>query len=206
MASRKKTRRYESPLREEQHDATRRALVDAMLAELRSGASELSMPAVAKRARVSIPTVYRHFPTRSDVNQAIFERVHELVPPAEHDPDDLIGTVKPFLEWRERVSEQLGAIAGSPAVWNFRREITVPRRRKHMGERVDALVPNLPEPQRTWLIDLLTVIFSDVMATALRGYLELDAEAGAKRLEWAVEALLAHGRRVSRNPDQGREK
>lgn len=59
------TRSYDSPLREWQAAATRRAILQAA-AELilRDGLADFSMGAVADRAEVSEGTVYYHFPSR----------------------------------------------------------------------------------------------------------------------------------------------
>src|SRR5438552_4259319 len=67
-------RTYDSPLREEQAAATRERIL-AALAELvvaENPAALLSMQDVARRARVSVRTIYRHFATKEELYSALF--------------------------------------------------------------------------------------------------------------------------------------
>lgn len=59
-------------------DATRQAILDALLAQLReSPTAPFSHETVAVRARVSARTVYRHFPTRSDLTIALWAKLRD---------------------------------------------------------------------------------------------------------------------------------
>src|SRR5438105_8739938 len=60
-------RTYVSPLRQEQSDATRRRIVEAVARVLARGLTELSVPAVAEEAKVSVATVYRHFKNKQEL-------------------------------------------------------------------------------------------------------------------------------------------
>ncbi|HET6849621.1 MAG TPA: TetR/AcrR family transcriptional regulator [Gaiellales bacterium] len=89
----KPTRRYESPRRREQAEATRREILDA--AErlfLRDGYAATTMAAIAAEARVSLRTVYVAFETKAGVLRALWN--HRLrsdqpgVPMTQH-PDVL---------------------------------------------------------------------------------------------------------------------
>lgn len=66
----KTKRAYASELRDEQVAATRARIVEAALAGFAPWATELPFETVAERARVSLRTVYRHFPTRGDLVNA----------------------------------------------------------------------------------------------------------------------------------------
>jgi AcrR family transcriptional regulator len=68
------TRPYESPLRAEQLEQTRLRILEAtaeVLADEEVG--EVTVPLVAMRARVSLRTVYRHFPTKEVLFDAFGE-------------------------------------------------------------------------------------------------------------------------------------
>jgi len=76
------SRRYESPLRKQQAKQTRDVIRQGALDLLReSDATDFSMPDVAKRADVSLRTVYRHFPTKGDLLSSLLEvaPVHDAV-------------------------------------------------------------------------------------------------------------------------------
>lgn len=67
------TRRYESPRRREQAEATRRAILDA--AEglfLANGYAKTSMSSIAGAARVSLKTVYLAFETKAGLLRALW--------------------------------------------------------------------------------------------------------------------------------------
>lgn len=60
-------RKYRSPLREAQVDATRDRILEAVVRTMAKGVSQLSVPAVAREAGVSVATVYRHFPNKESL-------------------------------------------------------------------------------------------------------------------------------------------
>src|SRR6266699_5732854 len=72
-----KTRVYRSPLRDERAVQTRTRILDGLVQVMaRNGIAELSIPLIAKEARVSIPSVYRYFPTKRHLIEALDEYAH----------------------------------------------------------------------------------------------------------------------------------
>jgi AcrR family transcriptional regulator len=58
--------------------ATREAIVGAALAQVSAGGyASASVQAVAERARVAVGTVYRHFPSKSELFAEVFRRASE---------------------------------------------------------------------------------------------------------------------------------
>jgi AcrR family transcriptional regulator len=71
-------RTYNNSLREEQAALTQTRILDATVALLaEAGDGEIVMPQVAERAGVSLRTVYRHFPTRDALLDAVTARITE---------------------------------------------------------------------------------------------------------------------------------
>jgi AcrR family transcriptional regulator len=65
-------RRYESPLRERQSADTGEAILRALCEQLAAGGlADFSIPEVARRAGVTTRTVYRHFPSREALLEAL---------------------------------------------------------------------------------------------------------------------------------------
>src|SRR5215218_1565947 len=64
-------RSYDNSHRAAQAGQTRTAILDALVRVIARGVAELSMPAVAQEAGVSLRTVYRHFPTKRDLLSAL---------------------------------------------------------------------------------------------------------------------------------------
>ena len=71
-------RPYESPLRAEQMEQTRLRILEATADVLADEqVEEVTVPLVAMRARVSVRTVYRHFPTKEALFDAFGEWAEE---------------------------------------------------------------------------------------------------------------------------------
>ena len=70
---------YRQTLRTEARKlATREAIVDAALAQVAAGGyASASVQAVARRARVAVGTVYRHFPSKGDLLAEVFRRASQ---------------------------------------------------------------------------------------------------------------------------------
>src|SRR3954452_13929139 len=87
MSSEKTTRRYELRKRADAMAETRRRITEATM-ELHGtvGPARTTISAVAERAGVQRPTVYRHFPTEADLFAACSSHFREADPTP--DPED----------------------------------------------------------------------------------------------------------------------
>jgi AcrR family transcriptional regulator len=75
-------RRYQAPQRRAAADATRRRIVDAVIAlHAEQGVTRTTYAQIAARADVAIPTVYNHFPALSDLLAACSGDVLAAAPP-----------------------------------------------------------------------------------------------------------------------------
>lgn len=194
-SSKGERRAYESPLRKDQADATRARLVEAVLAEAKeSGTGDVSMIAVARRAQVAAPTVYRHFPTRKELLEALHAHVNQMMPPPPPTGDWKVD-VRALYRWRGETQDAIGPFTASSFVWDLRRQITVPARRARVEEMIEREVPGVGGALRTTLVDLLIVTVSDSMVAAFRGYLGLDPDVAADRAIWAIEGAFEQARR-----------
>jgi len=69
-------RPYSSPLRDSQAQRTRELILDALTDLLATNSpQEVTTRAIAERAGVSQPTVYRHFPDRQALLEGLTARV-----------------------------------------------------------------------------------------------------------------------------------
>lgn len=185
-------REYRSELRAEQARATRERILDAALELLRSGAREMSYASLAKTARVSVPTIYRHFPTRPELFEAIYVRTEATGVSTQEVEQDFHGSLRKFFA---RFDDPEGVHARATrlnAVWEFSRATTVPRRKAWCEATISRQLPGLPEPQRTLLLDLCVVLLSSAMVEAHRGYLDRSGVETAERVQFALDALFAH--------------
>lgn len=201
MRSSQTRRTYASPLREDQASATRTRILDALLARYAAGQHDLSIPALSRFAGVSIPTIYRHFPTRAALLEAVIVHADASVPTPKIDLDaaDIGPMIRVFFEHRAAVVTKLGPIADSNLTWETRKTVTVPRRRAYVATVIDRWAPGLREPERTWLSDILVVLISSNTATAFREYVDCDAGQTADRVIWILDALRAQAKKLTRS-------
>jgi len=205
-------RSYSSPLRASQRDATRRAIAQAAYELLRISPDELTVPAIAARAGVSVPTVNRHFGSRQALLEGVVAHIDSLADTgprgADIDPATFFGSGLERLV-RDLFSRfaAMGMPAGttSAAIMELRSKVTIPRRRRITDEAISKIQPGLAEPHRTWLSDLLVVLLSSSMVHTMQGYLGLSADESATRMHWLLSILLAETKRMSETGRSGAE-
>src|SRR5881396_3486997 len=122
-----KTRVYRSPLREERADQTRTRILDGLVQVMaNTGIAELSIPLIAREAGVSIPSVYRYFPTKRHLITALDEYAHQKgsftldeFGPLET-PEDLARVVPLTFKRREAIESTLSAAMNSRLGYSMR--------------------------------------------------------------------------------------
>jgi AcrR family transcriptional regulator len=191
-----KTRVYRSPLRDERAIQTRTRILDGLVQVMaRNGIAELSIPLIAKQAGVSIPSVYRYFPTKRHLITALDEYAHEKgsftldeFGPMET-PEDVARIVPLTFKRREAIESTLSAAMNSRLGYNMRRQ-EFAERSKHFGKALRAASKDLSRKEQQWLTDIVFVLSSYSCVRAFRDYLDLDAEEAGKRVAWAIRLLV----------------
>jgi AcrR family transcriptional regulator len=191
-----KTRVYRSPLRDERAIQTRTRILDGLVQVMaRNGIAELSIPLVAKEAGVSIPSVYRYFPTKRHLLTALDEYAHqkgsftlEEFGPMET-PEDVARIVPLTFKRREAIESTLSAAMNSRLGYTMRRQ-EFAERAKHFGKALRAVSKNLSRKEQQWLTDIVFVLSSYSCVRAFRDYLDLDSEEAGKRVSWAIRLLV----------------
>jgi AcrR family transcriptional regulator len=187
-------RRYQSHLRDEQAEATRTRILDATVRAMADGVATISMPAVAREAGVSVPTVYRHFPTKSDLVAALYpylERRTGLGKVAlPQSIDEVADTVRAIFERVESFDDLARAASASPVAEEARR-LSLPFRLALGQELLDTVRPPLGADARDRIARLLVVLLT---SSSLRTWRQLDATVDevAEDIEWIVRAAVAH--------------
>jgi AcrR family transcriptional regulator len=183
------TRAYDSPLRAEQTERTRDAILAAFAEQLSEARDEFSIPRVAKRAGVSTRTVYHHFPNREAQVEALaawIEKRIGVVTDGPKDLHDLAGfqarMCQRFAENEALVRAQLSAgIASSVRA----------RRRKSRDAQYDkAIAPYVPNEREAKAISaLMKHIVSGHAAVAVMDPYGVTLEETSKVFPWAVRVL-----------------
>jgi AcrR family transcriptional regulator len=195
----KAARRYASPLREAQERATRERILGAMAALVAEGGLEdMSIPPLARRAGVSVRTVFRHFPTRAALVAAFNAWADGRIGVG---PADVMGMELPAVARRlhqafdghpDLVISFIATRAGRTlrgATARDRRRVI----RAGMAAAVAGLEPRLA--RRAYAVANLLV--SSFAWLHMRDFWGLDGGESGRAAAWAVRTLI---RELRRNP------
>jgi AcrR family transcriptional regulator len=194
-------RAYRSELRAEQAEETRARILDATLRVIARGIASVSIPAVAREAGVSVPTVYRHFGTKQDLLAALYPHavqragLADLVPP--RSVDELRDGVRAYFDQVDSFDDLARAAMASPASEEVRR-LSIPDRLALTRRLADSIVPRLPDADRDRIARLLMVLLSSSALRTWRDYLGSSVDEAADDVEWVVRAAIAAARRNER--------
>jgi AcrR family transcriptional regulator len=195
-------------LREQQADLTRELILRALVELLEEGgAEEISVQDVARKAGVSLRTVYRYFPTRDELILSggtwIFSR---LVPDpdAEKTLEDLIESCRlVFRRWDEH-PELARALATTPAGAQFRHQRRV-QRLAEVERVVAAAAPELSKQEQHEAAAVLGHLQGVTTWTTLRD-IGLDAKETTEAAEWAMRVLVEDVRRRNKSARQAQRR
>jgi AcrR family transcriptional regulator len=194
-------RSYRSPLRAEQAEETRARILDATLRVMAGGIAEVSIPAVARAAGVSVPTIYRHFGTKRDLLAALHPHLvrraglHDLVPA--RSLDELRDGIRAILNRLESLDEAGWALLASPAGEEVR-HLSIPSRLADNRRFADSIKPPLSEVDRDRIARLLLVLTSSSAVRLWRDHLGLSVDGAADEIDWVIRAAVAATRRSGR--------
>lgn len=181
-------------LRAAQAQATRARILEATVSVMARGVASVSIPAVAREAGVSVPTVYRHFGTKRDLLAAVFPHVlrragiDELIPP--RSIDELGRGVRALFERIDSAGDLARAAAASPAAEEVRR-VDMPARLELSRRLADSIVPKLTPGDRDRIARLLTILISASALRVWRDHLGSTVEDAANDIEWVISAAIA---------------
>jgi AcrR family transcriptional regulator len=184
--------RYVSRVRRERMAETRNRILDGLVDTLAKGVAELSIPAVARAAGVSVPTVYRHFATKSALVDALGPHIAGKLgfgtSDLPHSPQELVALVRDFYRRAGGLDKGLQVLAASELGRSLRQP-ALPYRLKMIEDALAPATRGLDEADRTRLRDVVVLLTSSAMMRACQDYLGLSGDEAADRVTWAVLAL-----------------
>jgi AcrR family transcriptional regulator len=185
------TRTYDSPLRRENAQRTRRRILDAAASVITLD-GDFVVAQVADRAGVSVRTVYHHFPDRETMLDALGEWLaEELGYPRTEWPADLAS----FADLTEAAAEQLSAdldkmrVFFSTPVGQAARRQARARRLEHLRRLADAELAGA-DPQAKWLAVIIHQLASSRTWLGMRDEAGFDVSEAAKAVGWAIRTLV----------------
>lgn len=187
-------RNYSSPARQAQAAATRKKILDATIILIGEGIASLSIPAVAERAAVSIPTVYRYFPDKETLLDAAAVHVRDGVgvtaeQPSPTDVDDYLDTHREIFR---RLSGADASTVGA-VIATFGRgtgALSLEQRRDWLAPAFIGILDEWTEADRQNFLTIASILNSSVGATALAQF-GLHGDDAADLFEWTVRRLLS---------------
>jgi AcrR family transcriptional regulator len=190
-------KRHGSNLRDEYAALTRQRIVVAYVETLQDDAADdVSMAAVAKRAKVAERTIYRHFKTRAELNIAAGEWVENnvfgYIPFTS--PDELPDIFRTLCKRFDRHPHLARALAltrvGRSVRAGFRKHL-IEQHRKAMAPLVRHL-----KPKEVRQAEAIAAYLNNVLAwNALREDFGMSSAEIADTIDWALTTLLKDIRR-----------
>src|SRR5689334_12110460 len=185
--------RYHSPLRSRQKEQTRDLILDAVDAILRRApVSEVTIAAVARQAGITERTIYRHFPTREDLLDAVWRRALHAVT---GEPPQQVETLEQILDLARAAYDSFEADAGI-----VRALIAAPEgvdaskrpeeaRLAMLREAYADLLAGVPEDEVNAVVVATHVLSGASAWSHLRDYCGLDGAEGGKAAALAIELI-----------------
>ena len=192
-----RVRPYRSQLRAQQAEETRARILDATLRVMAAGIASVSIPGVAHEARVSVPTIYRHFGTKRDLLAAVYPHVvrraglNALVPP--RSVDELRDGVRAIFDRLDSVDDLARAAMASPAAAEARR-LSMPGRVAFGRQLADSIEPALATADRDRIARLLVVLITSSSLRVWRDHLDSSVDEAADDIEWVIRTAIAGAR------------
>lgn len=185
------TRAYSSSLRQSQAQSTREHIVNAAMELFAGGEADgFSHETVARRADVAARTVYRHFPTRSDLMAALWERLkRDTQTEFPTNERDLIEeTPKTFLKF-DRHETLVRAFLAARAGQEVRDLGSAESRAAFQRCLGDAMKGMTPKEQAR-VIAVFQTLYSAPAWQLMRDRAGLSGREASEALRWAFTALL----------------
>ena len=188
------TRAYRSELREEQTAGTRARILDATIRVLATGLASLSIPAVARESGVAVPTIYRHFRSKSELLAAVYPHaarkagVDTIADP--RSLDELRPMIRALLERLDSLDDLSRAAMASPGASEVR-HATMPTRLQRIRRLTNSIEPKLPKADRDRITRLLAVLMTSSSLRMWRDHLGLSAEEVAEEIDWIVRTAIS---------------
>ena len=185
---------YRSEYREAQAEETRARILDATMRVMATGLAGLSVPAVAREAGVSVPTVYRHFRTKRDLLAAVYPHaarrsgLDTIADP--RSLDELRPMIRAVVERLDALDDLSRAAMASPGASEVR-HATMPTRYERIRRVTDSFEPKLGKADRDRITRLLVVLTASSSLRMWRDHLGLSVDEVADDVDWIVRAAVA---------------
>ena len=183
---------YDSPLRREQAEQTRSRIVAAAADLVAGGVEGLTMQEVAKAAGVALRTVFRHFPTREDLLDAVWQALQLRMG---HTPDletldEVTGFVPELFARYGAMEDQIRGVMFAQTFVSSRKRLGSERARK-MRAAVAAQFEGGDERSRAMAASAAYTLTVPLVSIVLKEAFGLSSAEAGRAAAWAIRALAA---------------
>ena len=187
-------RAYDNSHRAAQAAQTRELILDALVRVMARGVAELSMPAVAREAGVSLRTVYRNFPTKRDLLAAMdthFEkRIGYSLAPYPRDLDELAANIRQYFRALDGMDATIRAAWSNRLTDEVRDAAGLPLKLQVVANVLEPLTGHLGERERARLFNVVSTLFSRYTLQRMKDDLGISAVEAAESVVWAIQTLV----------------
>lgn len=187
-------RPYRSELRAHQAEETRVRILDATLRVMAGGVASMSIPAVAREAGVSVPTIYRHFNTKADLLKEMYPHVARRAGfdgiPDPRTLGDVRDGVRAIFDRLDALDDLARAAIASPGAEEVRLSM-MPDRYDRIHRLGDSIEPKLSKADHDRIARLLLILTSSAALRTWRDHLGSSVDEAADDVDWIVRAAIA---------------
>ena len=178
-------------LRDRQAAATREQILEVAMHQLGQGPrGTFSHESIAEAAGMSTRTVYRHFPDRASILQALWEQLrqatHTRFPATE---DEILPMARVVFREFDANETLVRAVLNSPAGTEVRERAGIEGRAAFTSS-LDAVLDGLPEREKARIIAVFVSVYSAPFWQLLRDRGELSGPEAERAVSWALETLI----------------
>lgn len=188
-------RKYTSQVRQRQVEETRTAIVSAAAQLLASTPPDISMPEVAERASVGVATVYRYFPNKDELFDAVYDdwmaSARDLLAGVELQSLDDLLDILGELWGRQAMNEPLErAMSLRSPVGLATRRRRRNRRRQVVVDLLEGVTSQLPDAEARALNAVVLLLTSTAARAHMSEYWDFNSAQAARVSRWAVRTLV----------------
>lgn len=179
-------------LRQRHAEQTRSVILGALVEQLaKDGFSDFDLPSLARRAGVSVRTIYRYFQSRDALLEALAQWVHDQISPyprpvSVDDLASLAETLFPAFDQHEQILRaQFATDQG--------RALRAKGRRQHLTmyqEALSEVVSELPPDEARAAVAVITYLLGSQAWKTMKEEYGMDGDESGKAVAWAVRTLI----------------
>ncbi len=186
-------RTYSSPLRERQAEQTRELILQALTDQLAEGGlADFNIPAVGRRAGISVRTVYRYFPTRDALLAAVGDWIERrlIAVPLPHTPGEIADHAEQAFALFEEHSQLILAQIES----ELGRAVRGPGRKRRIEAQSLALqdaTAHLDPAAARAAAAVVSYLAGSLAWKTLREEFDMSGHESGVTVAWAIRTLIA---------------